>query len=256
VGLLQNPSVPDNAPPARSERFGRVRIWFDESPISFTASLALALVVFGLFWFLGLRPARAPSALLSLALQPVVDDRGLQGATPGQREAGESGAQHDPLSHSVPADSSVSSTSVPEMEEEDPSQRPSKLRLDLESGNVAETLREAASDLEKAQAMLTEPPAESDAPRDASQPKRASTTSKTKGLMRGAGRIPTGSVGDNGSGDMGADGTGKQSARFFGLGAEGAKSVVYVIDCSGSMGRPPQKFLRAQKELIRSIQAL
>lgn len=159
-----------------------------------------------------------------------MDDRGLQGATPGQRDSSESGAQHDPLSNSVPADSSVSPTSAPQTEDEDPSERLSKLKLDLESGNVADTLREAASDLEKAQAMLREPHTESDAPPDASQPKRASATSKTKGLMRGSGRIPTGSGGENGSGDMGADGTGKQSARFFGLGAEGAKSVVYVLD--------------------------
>jgi uncharacterized protein with von Willebrand factor type A (vWA) domain len=74
--------------------------------------------------------------------------------------------------------------------------------------------------------------------------------------MRGSGRIPTGTAGNDCSGDMGADGIGKQSARFFGLGAEETKSVVYVIDCSGSMGRPPQKFLMAQKELIRSIYAL
>lgn len=259
MGLLQNPSAVNTSPLTRTERFGRVRIWFDESPVSLTASLALALVVFGLFWFLAMRPARAPSALMSLALQPVMDDRGLQGATPGQRDADESGAQHDPLSNSVPTDSAVSSTSAPEMEDEDPTDRPSKLKLDLESGNVAETLREAASDLENAQAMLRGPrdESESEAPRDASQPKgKASATEKTKGLMRGSGRLPTASGGENRSGDMGSDGTGKQSARFFGLGAEDTNSVVYVIDCSGSMGRPPQKFLMAQKELMRSIQAL
>jgi hypothetical protein len=128
------------------------------------------------------------------------------------------------------------------------------LKQDREAGNLAETLREAASELEKAQAMLPVPPTESDTSRDASHAKRVST-SKTKGLMRGSDRIPTRTGGDR-SGDMGADGTGKQSARFFGLGAEETTSVVYVIDCSGSMSRPPQKFLAAQKELIRSIYAL
>jgi len=256
VDLVPTPFAVNTNPRTRTERFGRVRVWFDESPVSFTASLALAIVVFGLFWFLAMHPARAPSALLSLALQPVIDDRGLQGATPGQGDAGESGTEHDPLLNSVPADSAAASTAAPEMAVEDPSERVNKLKLDLESGNVAETLREATSDLEKAQAMLPEPRDESETPRDASPPRRASATEKTKGLLRGSGRLPTGSGAENRSGDMGADGTGKQSARFFGLGAEDAKSVVYVIDCSGSMGRPPQKFLLAQKELMRSIQAL
>jgi hypothetical protein len=50
--------------------------------------------------------------------------------------------------------------------------------------------------------------------------------------------------------------TGKLSARFFGLAAEETHSVVYVVDCSGSMGRPPMKLLAAKEELIRSIRAL
>ncbi|MBI3469188.1 MAG: VWA domain-containing protein [Planctomycetes bacterium] len=46
------------------------------------------------------------------------------------------------------------------------------------------------------------------------------------------------------------------SARFFGLGEEGANSVVYVIDCSLSMDQPSYKFESAKRELIRSINSL
>ncbi len=46
------------------------------------------------------------------------------------------------------------------------------------------------------------------------------------------------------------------TARFFGLGEEGANSVVYVIDCSLSMDQPSYKFELAKRELIRSINSL
>jgi hypothetical protein len=46
------------------------------------------------------------------------------------------------------------------------------------------------------------------------------------------------------------------STRFFGLTAQNTHTVAYVIDCSGSMGKPPMKLLLAKQELIRSIQAL
>jgi hypothetical protein len=51
-------------------------------------------------------------------------------------------------------------------------------------------------------------------------------------------------------------GAGGSSAKFFGLAAAGTHSVAYVIDCSGSMGKPPLKLQMAKDELTRSIRAL
>jgi hypothetical protein len=237
-----------------------VSVWFDESPVSFTATLALALVAFCLLWFLALRPARAPAALLSLALQPVVDDRGLQGAAGGGRDANQPESERSPMSGIDSADSSEPALAVPEIDPADSPEAPrEKLKPDPDSGNVADVLRESASDLEKAQAMLPASGEKPEAERSQENPtptRTSSATDRTKRLARSSGRLPTSPGGENRSGGMGADGAAEQSARFFGLGAEDTKSVVYVIDCSGSMGRPPQKLLVAQEELARSIQAL
>src|SRR5262245_58262399 len=56
------------------EAFGRLRWWFEESPMAFTASLALFLVTCGFCWILTVRPLRADSPMTSVALQAVQSD--------------------------------------------------------------------------------------------------------------------------------------------------------------------------------------
>ena len=54
--------------------FGRVRWWFEESPMALTASVALALVTIGFFWILTVRSLRADMPIASVSLQAVQAD--------------------------------------------------------------------------------------------------------------------------------------------------------------------------------------
>ena len=54
--------------------FGRLRWWFEESPMAVTASVALALVTIGFMFILTARSLRADTPMTSVALQAVQAD--------------------------------------------------------------------------------------------------------------------------------------------------------------------------------------
>ena len=58
----------------RPAGFGRVRWWFEESPMAFTASVALTLVTIGFCWILTVRSLRADMPVASVSLQAVQAD--------------------------------------------------------------------------------------------------------------------------------------------------------------------------------------
>ncbi|MBI3462069.1 MAG: hypothetical protein HY000_03280 [Planctomycetes bacterium] len=70
--------APDGNPQSehfeRPTGFGRVRWWFEESPMAVTASIALTLVTIGFFWILTVRSLRADMPVASVSLQAVQAD--------------------------------------------------------------------------------------------------------------------------------------------------------------------------------------
>jgi len=193
------------------------------------AALSLAMLIVGFLIASIGRPKRPPVAVSTIAMQPVKDDvHGLQGGSPSEssRDRGATVEHEELLDTSKPdpreADR-VDNVSTPDTSTV---VKIKELALGLDTGNTSDLLHQTASTLSKVDEIF--------------QAARSRPSSGDSG-RRG------------GSGDDFGDET---SARFFGLGAEGAKSVVYVIDCSGSMGQPRTKLVLAKRELMRSIRAL
>jgi Mg-chelatase subunit ChlD len=173
------------------------------------------------------RPKRPPVAIATVAMQPVASDvHGLQGGSPGEATNDkELQPEHQPLTDSMQFIANPATAENPFTPPDVPQPEPARrLTIGPESGSTPEVLLQTAAEISRFEEVV----------RDARS--RASSGAER---WRGAN-----------SDDIGD----QTSARFFGLGADGAKSVVYVIDCSGSMGG--NKLELAKREMIRSIRAL
>jgi hypothetical protein len=195
-------------------RFGRVLVWFDDSPVALAAAVSLSLIVVGFFWLITIRSKRHPVAVVSVMMQPLlVEVSGLRGGAPGDgMESIASEFQIQPLKdteHDDPAESELVLPEMPELLVRIKSPTAFGQNPDV----IAATLERAAAEIRKAEELM--------------QSRRNSAA-----------------LGD------------PTTSRFFGLGEEGASSVVYVIDCSLSMDQPSYKFELAKRELMRSIASL
>lgn len=208
-------------------RFGRVPVWFEESAPSLAAALALATVAFGIFFLITTRPKRPPVAVATVAMQPVASEvHGLQGGSPGEATSDkELQPEHQPLVDSMQFVARPETAEYPMTPPDVPQAEPAhRLTFGPESGSTGDVFRQTAAEISRFEEVV-----------------RAAQSRASSGAERWRG--------------ANADDVGDQtSARFFGLGADGAKSVVYVIDCSSSMGG--NKLELAKRELIRSIRAL
>jgi hypothetical protein len=220
---LQTPSCPRLSGP-RLRAFGRVRVWFDDSALALAGSAAVAVAALGILYLVAGRIARPPVPTPSVSLQLVADEpRGRQdGAAGNQRDPlAVQGAPHQP--DRVQRDSPATDTEIERPETPVVASR--RLEPAADSGNLDDVFRVASAELQRAKGR-----------RSAVQ---GSATADESDAGR-SGR--TGQTGD------------QPSARFFGLGADGAQSVAYVIDCSGSMRGG--KLELAKAELLRSIRGL
>lgn len=242
--------------PVRTEskaRFGRVRLWFDESPPAFTTSSVLALAIFGLGWLFAIESSHAPSRVPSVSLQPVLDERGLEGTRSNTHGVVQFVADFDGLAAAELPDSvGLAQLNLTAADTSQPLTPPA-----ADSANSAGNLAESDETMEPGWEgrNLGEPSGQASEAHDAKPPAAQSSAAGIKALAKLTQRSPS-RAGDEMPGRITSDDTGDNTARFFGLGAEKTKSIVYVIDCSGSMGHPPFKLRMAKKELLRSIQAL
>lgn len=74
------------APADDTGAFGRVRWWFEESPIAFTTSVAIALLAIGLGYILTVRVLRADAPLVSVSLQAVLAESLASDSAPSTDE--------------------------------------------------------------------------------------------------------------------------------------------------------------------------
>ena len=228
-------------------RFGRVRVLYEESPLSLAIAGSLALTGCALLWIMVSRPDFPPVRLPELSLQPITYQvSGLQDGSAGPEDAPE-------LLQDAQFDQVAREESEPVVMPKDQLQSPAHLARDLASGNVAELTRDASLALKEADELLLRMRA---SPRRL--PTKDSSTRARAALRRHTSKSTSGQLRKRSKGRLSATSTSSSdgpSARFFGLGADGANSVVYVIDCSGSM-RHRNKVILAKRELMRSIRAL
>jgi hypothetical protein len=229
---------------------GHARLWFQQSPVFCTVSVLLPLVLLGFFWLSATDTHRSSAPFQSSPGEWVAENDGFGGG--GEIQSNRAAIDDSDAiaiddagpvlernsSHSVPADLQLQATTA------DP-------------GTTVDSLRVGLADAISAQAQMpsgresSEPRPESEAP----SIKPRSTASGIRALVETTRRIPL-RLGSDEPGSSGTEASAGRSARFFGLTAESTYSVVYVIDCSGSMGRPPTKLLMAKEELTRSIREL
>jgi hypothetical protein len=129
------------------EAFGRLRWWFEESPIAFTASIAGALVVVGILFLLLMGPVRNATTLVSVALQAVQAD-----STAPDMQQADNAMEFQQLSAAAAKAEQEEKVELPELPRAETTLKPKELL-----GNQADSekqLKETEAALEQAGDML------------------------------------------------------------------------------------------------------
>ncbi len=150
--------TPAAAPPSESDAanasehvlFGRLRWWFDESPMAFTAAAAMALVTIGFIFIFTVRALQADSPLASVTLQAVQAESVANDAAPLSEQTME--FQQLSAASAEAAERVDEKVELPELPKTDPRIKPNELL-----GNLADSdkqLQETAADLRRAGELL------------------------------------------------------------------------------------------------------
>lgn len=151
--VLLQPAPPSAAEPVENQHaeqpaaFGRLRWWFEESPMAFTASSALALVLLGLVFLLSIKAVRSATTLVSVALQAVQAD-----STAPDALKADSAMEFQQLSAAAAQAEKEEKVELPELPRAETTLKPKELL-----GNQADSekqLKETEAALEQAGDML------------------------------------------------------------------------------------------------------
>jgi hypothetical protein len=224
---------------------GRVGSWFRFVPKALLATVALSLVTITFFWQFALRSGRDRAAAQSTTGSAAADDRDLARIRNDEAHF-IPGTEYD-----SPIPAGINDESDDEADSGDPGPN-GLLSILPPTLAVSENDRQPMDDREPPRPSLVPPTPEADSPPSSDKPR--STAAGVRALANPnapaperAGRIQVEEPMEPG---------GEKAIRFFGLASTDTQSVVYVIDCSGSMGRPELKLRTAKDELVRSIRAL
>jgi hypothetical protein len=127
--------------------FGRLRWWFEESPIAFTASMAAGLVVVGIAFLIFMKPLRDVRSMVSVALQAVQAD-----STAPDTQQADSAMEFQQLSAAAAKAEQEEKVELPELPKAETTLKPKELL-----GNQADSekqLKETEAALEQAGDML------------------------------------------------------------------------------------------------------
>ena len=150
--LLQPVSPPAAEPTAKEDSeqpaaFGRLRWWFEESPIAFIASTAAALVLVGIIVLLIMGPIPRVMPMVSVALQAVQAD-----STAADTPQTDSTMEFQQLSAAAASPEKEEKVELPELPRTETTLQPKELL-----GNQADSekqLKETEAALEQADNML------------------------------------------------------------------------------------------------------